>query len=253
LHALGFLGFVEARDALWTCARNDPDYYAHRAASLGLLNLPCEGLEHEIEAAIRGCEGKNLFPEFLPLLAHKVNNPELLRTIFDVGRTTASTDCNGGIVYGVTLFGEAGRPYFDQLLFDPYWEASGSGTGTRWWAYHGFRHLGGSLARLALQIRASHAALPPETFEYRVRVWLALATCWLGEPLSPIRGEVYPHERAVDVFSAALDWSSANGDDSLSGLVRSGNSVVEDTYALRQRLDDRVSADVLRGVLPTAS
>ena len=75
LHALGFLGYTEARDVLWHHAANGTDYYRQKSAALGLLNLPGDGLEREIEAAIRTCAGKNLFPEFLPILASKVGNP----------------------------------------------------------------------------------------------------------------------------------------------------------------------------------
>jgi hypothetical protein len=244
LHALGFLGYSEARDVLWAHAQN-ADFYTQRSATLGLLNLSCTGLERQIEAAIRSCVGESLFPEFLPALARQANNPDLLQTIFDLGRTTASTDCNGGIVYGIALYGEVGRAYFNQLLFDPSWEAHSSGTGTQVWAYHGFRHLCESLADLARQLRTQHAALQSEDWEYRLLIWLKLAEFWLGEWLSPIRDECYLAEQAVDVYSAAFDWSSEKEDDSLIGLLHSNHWGNRDAlYAIRERLSDRITADV---------
>lgn len=226
LYALGFLGFAEVRQVLWDHSRA-ADYYVQKAAALGLLNLPCDGLEPEIEGAIRGCVGKSLFEEFLPALAAKTGNPELLDTIFDLGRTTASTDCNAGIVYGIALYGEAGRSRFEQLLFDPYWEAYGGGTGTQRWAYHGLRHLGGTLARLAGRARAL-------SDEHPVRVWAALVECWLGDVMSPLRGEVYPREAAADVYRAAFDGP---GDS----LTRYPELEVD---TLRERMADRITADV---------
>lgn len=250
LHALGFLGYAEVRDVLWRCARDTLDYYRQKSAALGLLNLPCDGLEAGIEVAIRACAGKSLFPEFLPALASKVGNPELLPFLLDLGRTTASTDCNCGLVYGIALFGAAGRPYFDQLLFDSRWEAFQSATGTGWWACHGFRHLGGSLAALARQLREWYPTLPFKEWEYRVRVWLQLAECWLADPLPPFRADVYVREPAADVYRAAFDWSSADADDSLTGLLR-GDSLRDDGWvpqcmvsALRDRLEDRIAAEV---------
>ncbi|QJW96507.1 hypothetical protein [Frigoriglobus tundricola] len=245
LHAIGFLGFAEARDALWAHARGDSDYCEQESGALGLLNLSCDGLEGEIEAAIRACVGKSLFPEFLPVLAHKAGNPELLQTIFDLGHTTASTDCNGGIVYGIALFGEPGRSHFDRLLFDPHWETYGGGTGTEWWAYHGFRHLGGRLARLAQRVRNDHASLPFKEWEYHARVWLELAKCGLGDPLPPIRTDTYDHEQAAEVYGAAFDWTSADADDSLTGLVRDkGRLRKDDVYAFRDRLEARIVSEV---------
>jgi hypothetical protein len=211
-----------------------------------LLCLPCAGLERDIEAAIRGCVGRNLFPEFLPVLAHKTGNPELLRVIYDHGATDASTDCNGGIVYGIALFGEAGRPHFDQLLFDQHWETWACGTGTVWWAYHGFRHLGGRLSDLARGVRAAHAAMPFEQWEVRARTWLELADCYLRDPLSPVRSVVYTPETAAEVYSAAFDWSSPNGDDSLTGLTRPDGWMERDAmHNFSLRLGDRIVREVI--------
>ncbi|MDY3551935.1 hypothetical protein R5W24_001015 [Gemmata sp. JC717] len=246
LHALGFLGYAEARDTLWQYAVGEIEtsYDGQMGAALGLLSLSCDGLEREIESAVRACAGKNLFPEFLPILAHKVGNPELLPLLFDMGQTTASTDCNGGLVYGIALFGETGRPYFDRLLFDSHWETHGPGTGTGGWTYHGFRHLGGSVAEVARQLRACHSAMSYESWEYHVRVWLELVQYWFDDPLPPHCNVGYTPERAVDVCSGAFDRSSANGDDSLSGLVRDKGWVSRhEIYALRTRLEDRIMSE----------
>ncbi|MBY0457255.1 MAG: hypothetical protein K2V38_07960 [Gemmataceae bacterium] len=247
LHVLGFLGFTEVRDVLWRYAHELGGYYHQQAAALGLQDLPCDGLETEIGAAIRACAGKNLFAEFLPVLAHKVGDPELLPLLFGMGET-ASTDCNAGLVYGIALFGESGRAYFDRLLFNPDWEAFCSATGTLWWAYHGFRHLGGSLVVLARQLREWRATLPREQWEYRARVWLELAECSLGDTPPPIRGELGPREAAADIYAAAFDWSSDGADDSLfSGVYHAQDRKwipYHLPHALRDRLSDQIRAEV---------
>ena len=246
LHALGFMGYAEVRDVLWAAAR-DGDYHQQKEAALGLLSLPCVGLEKEIEAAIRECVGRNLFPEFMPVLAHKTGNPELLQVIFDMGRTTASTDCNGGIVYGIALFDEVGFPYFDQLLFDPQWEVYACGTGTVWWAYHGFRHLGGRLAEIASRLRTWHPTMPFDAWEYRVRTWLDLAVCGLEDPLPPVRGESYLREPAASIYSAAFEWSTPNNDNSLTGLTRpDGWLKPPKVRDFSVRLADRIAYEVIQ-------
>jgi hypothetical protein len=240
------MGHAEVRDVLWAAAR-DGDYHQQKEAALGLLSLPCVGLEKEIEAAIRECVGRNIFPEFMPVLAHKTGNPKLLQVIFDLGRTTASTDCNGGIVYGIALFDEVGFPYFDQLLFDPQWEVYACGTGTVWWAYHGFRHLGGRLAEIASRLRTWHPTMPFDAWEYRVRTWLDLAVCGLEDPLPPVRGESYLREPAASIYSAAFEWSTPNNDNSLTGLTRpDGWLKPPKVRDFSVRLADRIAYEVIQ-------
>lgn len=235
LHALGFLGFAEVRDVLWDYAQHG-DWSQQLEASLGLLNLPCDGLEKEIAVAIRGCLGRNLFPEFLPILACKTGDPELPRLLFDLGQTVASTDCNGGLVFGLALYGELGSPYFDRVLLEPHWEAWGPGTGTGRWTYEGFRHLGRRISDLARVIRANHASMPFNRWEFQVRTWVALAECYLRNVLPVLRGVRYPHETAAEIHAAAFEWSSPDRDDSLTGLTLPDGWVPQDElHALAER------------------
>ena len=153
LHVLGYLGVEEAEPVLWTAAVSSGDHYLSMSACLGLLHLPCTGREVAIADAIRGCMGRNLFPEFLPVLACKTNEPSLAEAMVESGATVASTDCNGGLLLGLALLGA--RDAFERALFDPRWEAVGTATGTRRYAFAGVRVLGLSLIRLHDARRAS--------------------------------------------------------------------------------------------------
>ncbi|GCE51092.1 hypothetical protein EI42_04924 [Thermosporothrix hazakensis] len=124
LLSLGYMEFQPAEQALW--------YYARQGvpeACLGLLHLPCAGLRADIEAEIRQCFGKSWWQsEFLPALAVKTGRPQLAKELFVLGSTTASTDCNSGLVLGIALYGEQGRPFFENLLWDCFWNAGDQAT-----------------------------------------------------------------------------------------------------------------------------
>jgi hypothetical protein len=250
LRALGYLGYEEARDVLWNCAQNG-SWTQHCEASLGLLNLSCVGLERDISDAIRACIGRNLFPEFLPILAHKTGDSDLPELLFGMGESTASSDCNGGLVYGIALYGEIGAPYFDRLIFSPQWEAWGPGTGTGAWTYEGYRHLNRRLVELALAIRRNHASVPFDQWECQLQTWVALADRFLSDPFPVVRGAPHPSESATDIYHAAFGWSSPDRDDSLIGLTQSDGWVSsERVRALAVRLADRLSYEVLRDETP---
>ncbi len=107
LHCLGYLGYLPAQAVLFEYAKSG-DYFLSKAACMGLLNLPCDGLERKIEREIKKCYGKHLFPEFIPALAIKTKNESFLPELFQLGQTTTSTDCNSGIILGIALYGEQG-------------------------------------------------------------------------------------------------------------------------------------------------
>lgn len=152
LHALGYLGVVEAEPALWHAARTG-DHAAHRSACFGLVHLPCAGREPAIADAIRDCHGRALFHEFTPMLAVKVGDPGLLAPFVAPGAPT-STDCLGGVLLGLALLGARAR--FEAVLFDPHWEATDTGTGNLGCTWPAVRVLGLSLIDL---IRAHRRAL----------------------------------------------------------------------------------------------
>lgn len=147
LQALGYLSSQPARDLLWRYAVSS-DYYPSRAACIGLVHLDLTGLEEKIEQAIQAHYGQALFPEFLPLLAYRAGNMHLLPTLYQWGERAASTDCNGGLILGIALFGQAGLPYFKRLMWSEAWEAYASATGSGYWLEQGRRFLGLQLVDL---------------------------------------------------------------------------------------------------------
>ncbi|MFE5325431.1 hypothetical protein ACFRCG_03270 [Embleya sp. NPDC056575] len=140
LHAVGYLGYEPAERLLWDHVEGS--YHEAKDACLGLLHLSCRGLRHEIAEALERHFGENLFPEFLPVLATKTGDPSWLRRLVEWGEGGASTDCNGGLILGTALHGDAARDEFTRLLWNPWWEAHSSATGSVRWAYAGARVLG---------------------------------------------------------------------------------------------------------------
>lgn len=138
LEIVGVLGYLPAREVLVEYAYDQKDYYLHKHAALGLLGLDCTGLEEKISKEIEGIYGKNLFPEFTPVLVSKLHNRgDKLRKLYETGKFHASTDCNAGILLGFSLSGKEGKDYFLKALFDPAWEALSTATGSRTYAFRG--------------------------------------------------------------------------------------------------------------------
>jgi hypothetical protein len=154
LHALGHLGVDDAEPVLWAAA-HVRDHYVHQAACLGLVDLARPGRESAVADAIRACHGHNLFGEFWPALAGQVGDPELLDPFIAAGAPT-STDCFGGVLLGLALLGA--RATFESVLFDPFWEATDTGTDNRRWCGLAVRILGLSLCDL----RRARDALTPD-------------------------------------------------------------------------------------------
>src|ERR1700730_16467118 len=99
LLCFGFLGYLPAKPLLWRYATQESDYQHGRMACLGLAHLPCNGLQAEIASALHADFGKNFWDsEFLPVLASKTGNIDLLPALYEWGSTNASIDCNGGLV-----------------------------------------------------------------------------------------------------------------------------------------------------------
>ncbi|WP_093157648.1 hypothetical protein [Saccharopolyspora antimicrobica] len=81
LRALGILESENAEELLWTYAANPDDHDTGLHAALGLLHLPCTGVREEIARALEKHEGRAFFPEFLPALATKTQDPSWLQRL----------------------------------------------------------------------------------------------------------------------------------------------------------------------------
>jgi hypothetical protein len=152
LHAVGRLGYTPATLLLWE--HLDGSWDVSKDACLGLLHLPCEDLRDAIAEALEKHDGSALFPEFLPVLAPKTQDPAWLDRLVAWGENHASVDCNGGLILGISLHGGHARTAFTRLLWDARWEACGTSTGSALWTYAGTRVLGLGLPQLYADLRA---------------------------------------------------------------------------------------------------
>ncbi|MEV0052812.1 hypothetical protein AB0H34_20190 [Saccharopolyspora shandongensis] len=245
LHVVGYLGYEPAEDLLWQQANE-----GFPGACLGLLHLPCHGLADEIHAEIDRHHGSAIFPEFLPALAVKAGDSELLHRLVDWGRV-ASTDCNGGLVLGISLFGDQGRSEFVRLLWDPAWEIDGSGTGTIRYAYAATRITGLSLTELyeSVHQKANDA---PEDAKHAMRVLVALLGMWASRYWVGLRMAT-ADEDAQQLYQAFFEWSTPHHDDSLSGLAyrlfSPDNRIHDQIHTLETRVADRLTHQVETSLL----
>lgn len=266
LHALGWLGLPGVEEMLFEHARMAEagmDWYAHVAAVHGLLNLPCASIAAAIGAEVRGYRGKGLFAEYVPALSYKTGDPALLEEIFTLGDTTASTDCNGGILLGIALYGEAGLPLFRRAMWDPAWEADSTGTGSVVALFDGLRCLGIGIAELYREVRARLPESPHPRHD--LLVLREMLRMWLARRPSPIRGCEGPAETAAEVLDALFGWSTPNTPDALPDLCRevsrrpseadfawTWERLAHDLAALERQLEERIVEDAFVAELAAA-
>lgn len=178
-HTVGYLGCQEALPRLWEKASKG-DYFDCQGASLGLAHLDCTSIKNEIAEEIRKLKGQSSFNEFLPLLAFKTEDESFIEELFlwgdgDTYGSTASQDCNGGLIVGVALFGDKGKVKFEEILWSPKWQTVDSGTGSCFWAYQGMLLLRYRFADLLDQIkRQADNGADDRQIEYEVSVLLKL-------------------------------------------------------------------------------
>jgi hypothetical protein len=220
LHCLGYLGYTPVQQILWEYAQSG-DYWLSKAACMGLLNLPCVGLEREIEEQIKKCYGKKLFPEFIPALAIKTNNDSLLEEIFQLGQTTASTDCNGGIILGVALYNKKGFDLFKEIIWNPRWEAYGGGTGSDFCLYIGTQYLKIRCVELYLEMKTRQKDDTAAEFQ-QWHDFLVIETLLAYQIYSPHTGLHFiseVDESYSQLYTDLFTWSDPNHDDSIIGLA----------------------------------
>lgn len=219
LWGLGWHGLEEAEALLFDHAREAGGDLGTReavSAALGLLHLPCRGLEAAIREAILDCAGKNLFPEFLPALATKAGDPGLLDRVIAMGRETASQDCMGGIILAPALAGDAAR--FLELLWDPAFAAGDGSTGNVTWSHLGLEVLGLRLGDLFNEVkgRLSRGAGAPL---HDITLLAGLLEKRLSDPLPTLRFAPPRAEGFADLHAALFEWSTPHRDDGLIGIA----------------------------------
>jgi hypothetical protein len=240
LHAVGFLGYEPAERLLWEHVESGPP-----EACLGLLHLPCRDVRDEIEQALRQHLGNGLFPEFLPALAPKTGDPSWLGRLVEWGEGPASTDCNGGLILGIALFGA--RAEFVRLLWNPHWEAFGGGTGTEQWAYAGARVLGLTMPELYADLVARLTADGADQ-RHCIRTFVALLELWSSRPWLGVRAAPDPTETRNALCDLVFEWSTPDRDDSLTGHTRRAVGLegwlLERVYAVESELRIRAAHEV---------
>ena len=250
LHLLGYFGYEPATRALWTHARMQAafgDYDHHTAACLGLLSLPCSAIQQAIATEIRSYRGKNLFPELVPVLAHKTQDPELWSFLYELGSTTASTDCNGGLISGIAFYGRLGAPLFERLLWDPYWEAYGGGTGSDRWAYAGLHVLQWPLAEV---LHAGYEQVltttEPRQQEHSWQVLLALLNLAIDHPRLWVRGIAYQPLDYAALYRHFFAWRG-NQEGRLIECAKllPDQQALEDVYKLEVRFEARLARSLV--------
>ena len=152
LQAIGYLGYEPATSTLWMYAR-EAAHAESRAACLGLLDLPCNGIRCEISETFRSLRSKTLFQEFLPTVAVKAQDPKLLTLLMELAEDTSS-DYIGGVLVGVAAFGAPAVGHFQRFLREKRWEAFSEPTGTASALEMGFYGLGLRVTELFDGIRA---------------------------------------------------------------------------------------------------
>ncbi|MFG2951945.1 hypothetical protein [Streptomyces adustus] len=232
LHAVGRLGDTEATPLLWEHV--DDLHDVSKNACLGLLHLPCEDLRGTITETLEKHEGSALFPEFLPVLAPKTNDPAWLDRLVAWGENSASVDCNGGLILGIALHGDHARTAFTRLLWNERWEACGTSTGSALWTYAGTRVLGLGLPQLYADLRTRlHTGTDPDDQWDALRSFITLldlrcADVWTGVAAAEVQPEsldsLYsvlftPTRDASDTLTELADRVFGN-DDLLSDEVR---------------------------------
>jgi hypothetical protein len=250
LHCLGYIGYTQAQSVLFHYAR-ESNWYISRAACLGLLHLPCEDIKDEITTEIKKCYGKPLFHEFIPALAIKTNDDALLEEIYQLGNTTASTDCNGGIILGVALYGERGLPYFRQIMQNPHWEAAVEATGSHHCLYIGTQYLGLSLSQLYLEMkqRLGEGANALQEFD----IFHSLLYERIERPHIGLRFIQPVKESFKEIYQTLFSWSDSNHNDSLTDIASrhlgDSDDLLRGFYKLENLLRLRVEQEVVEDEL----
>lgn len=213
-----------------------PDYDTTKYSVLGLLHFDCIEYQDKIKFAIEHCYGKNLFPEFIPALVAKLDNPsDILEKLYELGNDYASTDCNAGIILGFSLCSNQGRDYFKKILFNPNWEANSTGTGTVYFAYKGLKNLGITFKELYIQVKSF---TDKEQLKYSLSVFFAL----LNTKISDI--EINRNELFSDLYTMLFKWQNEAVSNNLMDLARTVDKL-DDLYDIQNRLEMKMKEEAI--------
>ncbi|MCU0437800.1 MAG: hypothetical protein MUC49_07775 [Raineya sp.] len=253
LNLLGYLQYEPALPILEYYTFNENNYYINQSAVLGLLHFPCTHLQSQIRQAIEECYGKNLFKEFIPALVSKLDDKtEILQNLYTLGSTICSTDCNGGIVLGFALSGKEGETYFKKVYADPYWELDASATGSVYWTYAGFQHLGIPLKKLYQELKNTQ---DPKIEKHLTRLLLSFLRIKINNNLKsevlPIQNNV--SESFLSIYKRLYGWENPNKSNNIIDLAKKNDidkksyeaDLQKQAYELERLLEQKVQEEIL--------
>lgn len=219
LYALGYLGYVEAAADLVALV-NGPYGAVSVDACLGLVHLPCEPYREKLAAELEKALDQNLFNEFLPLLSFKCTTEDMIPRLVHWGEQHASVDCNAGIIAGIALFGEGQKDTIRSILWNPFWEAHGTATGSCVWSYFAMQHVGLTFRELVQDIKSNDASKEDvQALEYRLDVLCEMLELKLSYTARPIRFARSNEESFGQLYSDLFSWSNEHHDDSIVGWM----------------------------------
>uniref|UniRef100_A0AAE9L5Z0 Uncharacterized protein n=1 Tax=Paenibacillus polymyxa TaxID=1406 RepID=A0AAE9L5Z0_PAEPO len=219
LYALGYLGCVEAAADLVALV-NGPYGAVSVDACLGLVHLSCEPYREKLAAELENALDQNLFNEFLPLLSSKCTTEDMIPRLVHWGEQHASVDCNAGIIAGIALFGEGQKDTIRSILWNPFWEAHGTATGSCVWSYFAMQHVGLTFRELVQDIKSYDASKEDvQALEYRLEVLHEMLELKLSYTARPIRFARSNEEPFGQLYSDLFSWSNEHHDDSIIGWM----------------------------------
>lgn len=248
LYALGYLGYVEAATDLVTLV-NGPYGAVSVDACLGLVQLPCEPYRGQLAAELEKALDQNLFNEFLPLLSFKCTAEDMIPRLVHWGEQHASVDCNAGIIAGIALFGEGQKDTIRSILWNPFWEAHGTATGSCVWSYFAMQHVGLTFRELVQDIKSYDASKEDvQVLEYRLDVLYEMLELKLSYTARPIRFARSNEESFGQLYSDLFSWSNEHHDDSIIGWMNEQLGVehrlLERYYELRKRVEIKMVHEI---------
>lgn len=248
LYVLGYLGYVEAAADLVALV-NGPYGVASVDACLGLVHLPCEPYREQLAAELEKVLDQNLFNELLPLLSFKCTTEDMIPRLVHWGEQHASVDCNAGIIAGIALFGEGQKDTIRSILWNPFWEAHGTATGSCVWSYFAMQHVGLTFRELVQDIKSYDASKEDvQALEYRLDVLYEMLELKLSYTARPIRFSRSNEESFGQLYSDLFSWSNEHHDDSIIGWMNEQLGVehrlLERYYELRKRVEIKMVHEI---------
>ncbi|MFK0521434.1 hypothetical protein ACINKY_04410 [Paenibacillus illinoisensis] len=270
LHVLAYMGYQLSTKYLVDCVMTD-DWYLSKDACLALLHMPCEDQHQRLKDKFEQVYGNAIFPEILPALCAKWAPADKMVPKLLAWGEQASVDCNGGLVWGIAMYGTSQKEQIRNVLWNPNWELYGNGTGSHWWAYMAMPMVGLTFSDLirdlkdeaglvtftdkASSVQTSQEGLTRSVAaEHRFHVFHDLLQLKLESVSHPLRYVMESQESMLNLYQQLFSWSTPHVDDSILGVIAQAlgtdHVLVERYNQLRSRMElyvrHEIELDALR-------